>query len=175
MIGLVSSIGTFAGDHDPKAIIPLLKSAKMSLLQGIDYAEKFSGVSTSAKFEVEDGKLMLSVYTVPEGLGVEPEKASLTEVSGDVGQAHFKPNVEVFTDKEHLARASVHMTLFQLSPFTLKQVINKALYFQKGTPIDVRNPTVRNHRPVADVVIVDDDDVYTISVDLLSGCTQITR
>ena len=66
---------TFAGDHDPKVIIPLLKHAKMSLLEGIEYAEKKSGVTTSAKFEVEGGKLMLSIYTVPEGLAVEPEAA----------------------------------------------------------------------------------------------------
>ena len=44
----------------------------MSLLEGIQYAERAGGVATSAKLEVEDGKLMLSVYLVPEGLAVEP-------------------------------------------------------------------------------------------------------
>lgn len=37
--------------------------------------------------------------------------------------------------------------------------------------IDVRNPMVRNQRPVADVVIVDEDgdEATTVAVDLLTG------
>jgi hypothetical protein len=119
--------------------------------------------------------LILSVYTTPEGLGVEPEKATLTEISGVVTESPSKPIVEVFTDKEHIARASVHMTMFQLSRFSLKQVIKIALTRVCGTPIDVRNPRVRNHRPIADVVVVDDrtEDVSTVTVDLLNGTTSV--
>lgn len=172
-IGFASA---YAADHDPKSIIPLLKDAKMSLLEGIEYAEKSSGPATSAKFEVDGGKLILSVYTVPQGLGVEPEKAALTEVGGVVTESPFNPKLEVFTDKEHISRATVHMTLFQLSKMNLKQVIQQALKAKKGTPIDVRNPMVRNHRPVAEVVIVDQNKkAVTVSVDLLSGESQAPR
>ena len=163
-----------AGDHDPKVIIPLLKDAKMSLLEGIAYGEKMSGPVTSAKYEVEDGKLLLSIYTVPEGLGVEPEKATLTELGGDASQSPFKPSVEVFTDKEHLTRASVHMTLFQLSPYSLKQIVGFALKKVPGTPIDVRNPMVRNRRAVADVIIADaKEEAHSVTVDLLTGATCV--
>ena len=164
-----------AGNHDPQAIIPLLKDAKMTLLEGIVYAENLSGPATSAKFEVGDqNQLILSIYTVPEGLGVEPERATLSEVGGVVTETPFKPEIEVFSDKEHLARASVHMTLFQLSKLTLKQVIESALRVKCGTPIDVRNPMVRNRRPVADVIIVDEDNRdFTVSVDLLSGKAKL--
>ena len=34
----------YAGNHDPKVIIPLLKDAKITLLQGIAYAEESSGI-----------------------------------------------------------------------------------------------------------------------------------
>ena len=160
----------YAADHDPKAISALLKQSNVSLLEGIDVAEKTSGVATSAKFEVDAGKLVLSVYTVPEGLGVEPEKATLTEVGGDAMESPFKPKVEVFSDKEHIARASVHMTLFQVSHLTLKQVIQQALKQKAGVPIDVRNPMIRNHRPIADVVIVaSNQEAFTVTVDLLNG------
>lgn len=163
-----------AGNHDPKAIAALLKDAKISLLEGIEYAQKTSGPTTSAKFEIDGGKLVLSIYTIPEGLGVEPEKATLTELGGSATEAPFKPAVEVFKDKEHIARASVHMTLFQLSPFNLKQVVERALKKVAGTPIDVRNPMVRNHRPVADVVIVDSyQDVFMVTVDLLTGKARV--
>ena len=109
---------------------------------------------------------------------MEPEKATLTEISGDVAVAPFKPEFEVFTDKEHIARASVHMTLLQLSKFTLKQTIRRALARQAGVPIDVRNPRVIDGRPVADVIIATDDcdednDAATVRVDLLSGATRL--
>ena len=150
---------SFAGDHDPKSIIPLLKTSKVSLLDGIAFAEKTSGVVTSAKYEVENGALMLSVYTVPEGLGGEPETATLTEV---------------FADKEHIARASVHMTLFKLSKANIKQVIALALRRVPGTPIDIRNPRVANHRAVAEVVIAcPSGKATTVAVDLLNGQTAV--
>lgn len=82
LFGLLAVNSAFAADHDPNSIIPLLKDSKVSLLEGIEYSEKISGIATSAKFEVDGGKLMLSIYTIPEGLNVEPEKASLTELSG---------------------------------------------------------------------------------------------
>lgn len=89
---------------------------------------------------------------------------------------HKPLKAELFTDKEHIARASVHMTMFQLSKLNLKQVIEVALIKQRGTPIDVRNPMVRNHRPVADVIIVDEkQNAVRVMVDLLSGKAQIKK
>jgi hypothetical protein len=173
----LTALNAFAS-NEPKDILPLLRGAKMSLLDGIAYAEKLSGPATSAKFEVEDGKLNLSVYTVPGGLAQAPEAAALSEVSGNVLEAPFKASVEVFADKEHIARAAVHMTLLQQSPFSLSQIIGKALArVPGGSPIDVRNPMIRNKRPVADVVIADDDgdEAYTVSVDLLNGSTQLKK
>ena len=100
--------------------------------------------------------------------------ATLTEVSFDPTVYSPRFNVEVFADKEHIARASVHMTLSQLSQFNLKQVVSRALSRVDGIPIDVRNPMIRNHRPVADVVIVcGSGSVSTVSVDLLTGQTSV--
>ena len=180
VLGLMLALGmsqAFAGNHDPKAIAALLKDSKVSLQDGIAFAEKTSGAVTSAKYEVEDGKLMLSIYTVPEGLGVEPEKATLTELSGNAADGTAGLKAEVFTDKEHIARATVHMTLFQLSKMSLKDVIRLALIRQNGIVIDVRNPMVRNQRQVADVILVDDDgdDAYTVTVDLLNGKTAVKK
>lgn len=174
---LLTVTSVFAGNHDPAAIIPLLKDAKISLLDGISLAEKVSGPVTSAKFEVSDGgKLELSVYTVPEGFRIEPEKATLTELSGEAAQSPFKFAAEVFQDKEHIVRATVHMTLFQLSKHSLREVVERALSLKPGTPIDVRNPMVRNHRAVADVVIVDSyGQVYTVTVDVLTGQTRLSQ
>lgn len=177
ILSLLALNPAFAGNHDPAAIAKLLKGATITLLAGIDQAEKASGPATSAKFEISDsGKLELSVYTIPEGLGVEPEKATLTELGGDATMSPFKFAPEVFKDKEHIARASVHMTLFQLSKFSLRQIVEHAVKLKAGTPIDVRNPMVRNHRPVADVVIVDGHGyAATVTVDLLTGQAHLKK
>jgi hypothetical protein len=160
----------FAGEHDPKIIAGYLKDAKITLLGGIEFAEQKSGPATSAKFEVEDGKLMLSIYTVPEGLGTDAENATLTELAGVATEPAFAPKSEVFADKAHIARASEHLVLMQISKLSLKEVVRAALKKAPGTPIDVRNPTVREKRPVADVVIIEKAGMpATVSVDLLSG------
>jgi hypothetical protein len=164
-----------AANHDPKVIIPLLSASKLSLVEGIELAQKTHGPATSAKFEVNDaGKLVLSVYTIPEGFGVEPEKATLSEVLIDPTADQPQLNLKVFPDKEHIARAASHMTLFRLSPLTLADVLRNASRETKATPIDVRNPTVRDKRPVAEVLMFDaNKQPLTVVVDLLSG--SVTR
>lgn len=171
IIAVLSSQLAMAGEHAPEKIIPLMKGAKISLMDGIVLAEKSGAVATSAKFEISDsGKLELSVYTVPEGLKVEPEKATLTELSGDASKAPFTFKEEVFADKVHIARAAVHMTMIQLSKLSLKEVLQKATAGNKGVPIDVRNPMVRNGVPVADVVVaLPNGKATTVSVDLATG------
>lgn len=164
-----------AANHDPKVIIPLLSASKLSLVEGIELAQKSHGPATSAKFEVNDeGKLVLSVYTIPEGFGVEPEAATLSEVLMDPTADKPALKLEVFPDKEHIARAASHMTLFRLSKLSLADVLRSASRETKATPIDVRNPTVRNQRPVAEVVLFDaNKQPLTVVVDLLSG--SVTR
>ncbi|MBL7669698.1 MAG: hypothetical protein JNM39_04370 [Bdellovibrionaceae bacterium] len=168
---LLLSTSAFAGDHDPARIAGLMNTAKMSLAEGIEYAEKTSGVATSAKFEIaDDGKLELSVYTIPEGLNVEAEKSQLTELSGHASEDLGKLKATVFADKEHIARSSVHLTLRQLSKMSLKQIVEKAEKVASGQAIDVRNPIVRNSKPVADVVVVGKNQkISTVTIDLLSG------
>jgi len=51
------------GVKNAPALAAALKDAKVSLVDGIKASEK-SGTPISAKFEIEDGKLQLSVYTM---------------------------------------------------------------------------------------------------------------
>jgi len=160
-----------AAEHAPEKIIPRLKSARLSLADGIALAEKSGAVATSAKFEITDsGVLQLSVYVVPEGLGDEPEKSTLSELAGDASKSPFVFEKEIFEDKVHIARSAVHMTMFQLSKLSLRDVLHKANAVQPGTPIDVRNPRVIKGRPVADVVLaLSNGKSATVRVDLTTG------
>src|SRR6266436_5170362 len=116
-----------AAHADDTLLISKLKDSKISLLEGIAQAEKTSGPVTSAKFEMDGDSLSLSIYTAPQGLNTPAETNELSELSGDPTASAFAPKTEVFADKEHIARASVHLTLMQLSRLTLTQIIREAL------------------------------------------------
>ena len=153
MMGLISS-RTFSAGSDEE-LIARLKDSKLTLLEGIAYAELNSGPATSAKFELDKGNLMLSIYTAPQGLETSPELTDLTELSGVASASQFQPEAEVFTDKAHIARASVHQAIRQLSKLTLSEIIEQALKVQPGSAYSVKNPMIRNGKAVADVSIAD--------------------
>src|SRR3984893_11511772 len=67
LIGFADHNAIFAADDDDKeALIKLMGTAKINLRQGLAASEQ-QGQPISAKFEVDDGKLQLSVYTAKEG------------------------------------------------------------------------------------------------------------
>lgn len=174
-IAVTASSAAFAGNHDPRAIAALLPQATLTLLEGIKISEATNGPATSAKFEIDDeNKLILSVYNIPEGLDVEPEAATLMEVTYVATDRKPVGTVAVFTDKEHIARAAAHMVLFKLSPLSLSDVLNRAVTKKAGIPIDVRNPNVRAGRAVAEVVLIGaNGEPSTILVDLLAGTASV--
>src|SRR6266436_3155882 len=133
-----------AAHADDTLLISKLKDSKISLLEGIKQAEKTSGPVISAKFEMDGNNLSLSIYTAPQGLNTPAESNDLSELSGDPTVAPFAPKTEIFADKEHIARASVHLTLMQMSKLSLTEIIQEALEQQPGTPYSVVNPMVRN-------------------------------
>jgi hypothetical protein len=148
-----------------------LGEAKFSLVDAVIKAEAVSGPAISAKFELDDSNaLVYSVYTVPQGLNKLPEEVDLTELAGPATQVPMAVNVEIFSDKEHIARAAGQMTVMQMSKLSLREIIEHALSAQPGTAFDVQNPAVRNRRPVADVMILSEyGHVVTVTIDLISG------
>ncbi len=167
-LGLLTSVQVFASDD--AQLLQKLRQAKFTISDAITYAEKTSGPATSAKFEMNENELVFSVYTAPQGLNISAEENALTELAGSATVLPISSKAEVFTDKEHIARASTHLTLMQLSPLNLKQVIQKALSVQSGLVFSIKNPLVRNHRAVADVSILKTDGkIATVTIDLLNG------
>ncbi|MEK6578482.1 MAG: hypothetical protein AABZ55_04585 [Bdellovibrionota bacterium] len=164
------SISAFASE-DPR-LLQKLREARFSLSDAIGYAQKTSGPATSAKFEMDGNDLVFSVYTTPQGLEAPAEDADLSEIAGPATALPIQGKSEVFADSAHLKRASTHLTLMQLSRYSLTQVIQLALKTQDGMAYSVKNPTVRDHRALADVsILTADDTVVTVSVNLLTGKT----
>ena len=94
MLAIALAVATLAGsshtllsaEQADQALLKAIGGAKISLLQGIAQVAK-TEVPTEAKYEMEDGKLMLSVYTSAKGLDTAAEDNSFNEYGGDATAA----------------------------------------------------------------------------------------
>lgn len=154
---------------DLAAFQALLPNSKFSLADGIKLASKGAETPISAKFEFDhDKKLSLSVYTAEKGLVLEPEDNVLKELSGSPEQNAWSPEVEVFKDKRHLARASGQLVLVSLSPRSLLEIVNDASKRQVGTVYSI-TPRLQARKPVFVVLVAKDGRVTSMAYDILTG------
>jgi hypothetical protein len=148
-------------------VVALLPSSKLGLAEGIALAEQAGATAISAKFELSEGKLSLSIYTAKLGLEPDAEHNILAELSGDPTQPEWEASEEIFSDTAHLARASYHLTLVQRSRMSLTSVIAKALAKQPGRVYSVE-PAVRERSPIFHVAIATPGGGH-VTVDIASG------
>jgi hypothetical protein len=143
---LSASLSHAAGSADTDTVSRLGQS-KHTLVQGIRQAAKNEGAPISAKFEFEDGKLWLSVYTAKAGIEPDAEHNTLIELKGEPTATAWTPNIEVFEDKKHLTRSAMQLTLLQQSKLDLAAVVEKAAARETGVPYSAI-PAVRNGKAV---------------------------
>ena len=156
-------------EEETSALLAKLPQSKHSLADGIKQAEKEEGIAISAKFEMEGDELSLSVYTAKPGRSTDAEHNTLVELAGNPTTDQWKPKKEVFEDKPHIARASMHLTLIQLTPLTLEDVVKKAAAQQPGTVYAV-SPAIREGKPVFEVLVATPDHKSVpLTLDLRTG------
>ena len=163
---LGSSFSAWCEDANQAALLKAISGAKISLLQGIAQVAKGTEVPTEAKYEMEDGKLMLSVYTSAKGLDTAAEDNSFDEYGGDATAATWAPNKEVFTDLKHIARSAQYHTLLSMTKMTIPAIIQKAS--AQGTVFSVKEK-IRNGKPVFEVMTAQGDTAKTTFYDLVTG------
>lgn len=146
------ALPVFAEEGEEQALLAKLSQSKHSLLEAVAQAEKENGTAISAKFELEDGKLMLSVYTGKQGRDRDAEHNTLTELGGDAASPAWQPKAEEFEDKAHVARAAMQLTLMQLTKLSLTELLKKAGAVQKGT-IYSAIPAAKNGKAVVDFLV----------------------
>jgi len=149
-----------------QALIKAIPGAKITLLQGIAQVAKGTEVPTEAKYEMEDGKLMLAVYTSAKGFDTAAEDNSFNEYGGEATSSTWVPNKEVFTDLKHIARSAQYHTLLSMTKMTIPEIVQKAS--TDGTVFSVKEK-VRNGKPVFEVMTVKGDTVKTTFYDLITG------
>src|SRR5262249_9486355 len=118
-----SAGGAEKDKDDNTELLKALPKSKHTLADGIQQVAKSPELAISAKFELEKGKLMLSVYTAEKGLGQDAEHNVLKEHIGDAEVNTWKPEVEVFKDVAHVARSAQQLTLMASSESSLLDVI----------------------------------------------------
>jgi hypothetical protein len=163
-----------AGDDTAKLLKALPKS-KASLADGIrQAAAKAPEAAISAKFELDEGKLSLSVYTAEKGLETDAEHNVLKELAASPEGEKWKPEVEVFKDVEHVSRASEQLALMGLTKLSLLDVVKKAEKDQPGTVFAV-TPALRDHKGEFVVLVAADSKAVELHYDLLTGELQRSK
>src|SRR5882757_545674 len=163
---LASSGAAWSADADQAALIEAIGGAKVSLLQGVAQVAKGTEVPTEAKYEMEDGKLMLSVYTSAKGFDTAAEYNSFNEYGGEATAATWAPKKEVFTDLKHIARSAQYHTLLSMTKVTIPAIIQKAS--AQGTVFSVKEK-VRSGKPVFEVMTAQGNTAKTTYYDLMTG------
>jgi hypothetical protein len=164
LVSVVSA--AFAASSSDADTVSRLSQSKHTLVQGIRQAAKAHGAPISAKFEFEDGKFWLSVYTAKDGIARDAEHNTLIELKGEPNTANWNPAIEVFEDKAHLTRSAMQLTLLQQSKLDLAGLIERAAKSEKGTPYSAI-PAVKDGKPVLVVKFaVADGSSHTVDVTL---------
>lgn len=166
IVALGASIAVNAADSADADTVSRLASSKHTLVDAIRQAEKANGSVISAKFEYEDGKLWLGVYAAKNGRGADAEHNTLIELKGEPNAAAWKPETEVFADKEHLTRSAMQLTLMQLTKASLADIVTQASAGKTGTPYSAI-PEVKKGKPVVVVMFATTDGkTHAVDVDL---------
>jgi uncharacterized membrane protein YkoI len=148
LFGLASHSTAFAdnrlGDGGRSTLAVLLDTAKISLQQGLAASEQ-QGQPISAKFEVEDGKLHLSVYTMKDGKFFE---TLVDHMTGTVTKT------EPITEGEDLAQAKAQSAALTKARIPLKEAIDRVVAQTEGARAVSAIPDLKDGRAVASVAVL---------------------
>jgi len=162
---IVALAASFAGHRLAFAIGPdeqqaelanAMSGAKVTLQQGFTASER-EGQPISGKFEVEEGKLQLSVYTAKEG--------KFSEVIVD----HLTGNVEKVTpiaEGEDLTHAKAQKAAMDRAKVKLADAATKAKAQVVDALVVSAVPELKDDRPVVSVVLLAGKRFSTVSAPL---------
>jgi uncharacterized membrane protein YkoI len=159
LVGFADHNAIFASDDDDEgqeALIKKLGDAKISLQQGLAASEQ-AGQPISAKFEVDEGKLQLSVYTSKDGKSFE---AVVNHVTGKVLK------IEPITEGEDLAAANAQSAAMGKAKTSLKEAVDKAMAQSGNARALSAVPSLKDGRPVVSVVLFDGERSKTVQQSL---------
>ncbi len=150
--------GTTLAAQDQKegnqaALAKAVLSARVSLESGLA-ASASHGQPISAKFEIEEGKLQLSVYTVKGGKSFE---VIVDHNTGKVVKA------EPVTAGEDYTAAQSQNAAMAGAKVSLSAALARAASANKGYRAVSIYPSLKDGHPVAEITLVKGEEVKTVS------------
>jgi hypothetical protein len=130
-----------------------LKDAKVPLERGLSASAK-EGKPISAKYEVEDGKLQLSVYTMK---GNNFSEVIVDHKTGKIAKA------EPITQGDDLTHAKEQSATMAKAKRSLGAAASEAIKENKGYRVVSVFPALKDGHPVADVTLVKGNEWKTVS------------
>lgn len=140
-------------DKEHAELAKALKDAKVTLEKGLSASES-QGKPISGKFEVEDGKLQLSVYTMK---GEKFSEVIVDHKSGKVAKT------EAITGGEDLTAAKAQSGAMAKAKVSLRSATEKAVKENKGYRAASVTPSLKEGHSVAEVTLVKGDEFKTAS------------
>jgi hypothetical protein len=140
-------------DKERAQLAKALKDAKVSLEKGLSASES-QGKPISGKFEVEDGKLQLSVYTM------KGDKFSEVIVDHKTGKV---AKTEAITGGDDLTAAKAQSGAMAKAKASLRSATEKAVKANQGYRAVSVTPSLKDGHPVAEVTLVKDTEFKTAS------------
>ena len=140
-------------DAEHAELAKALRDAKISLQRGLTASTR-EGKPISAKYEVEHGKLQLSVYTMK---GDKFSEVIVDHKTGKVAKA------EPITGGDDLTAARAQSEAMAKAKRSLDAAASEAVKENKGYRIVSVMPALKDGHPVADVTLVKGTEWKTVS------------
>lgn len=142
-----------SNDKEHAELAKALKGVKTSLEKGLSVSES-QGKPISGKFEVEDGKLQLSVYTM------KGDKFSEVIVDYKTGKV---AKTEAITGGGNLTAAKAQSGAMAKEKSSLRAATEKAVKANKGFRAVSAMPSLKDGHPVAEITLVKVEEFKTVS------------
>lgn len=146
----------YAQDRSDHLLIKGVTESKVTLQQGLTAAAQ-QGRPISAKFEVEDGKLQLSVYTAKDGKFSE---VIVDHTTGNIAKT------ESITEGEDLTEAKAQNTAMGKAKTDLKAAVDKAAAVTSGSRAISVIPAVKDGHVIASVTLLTGQQLKTVDQSL---------
>ena len=145
-----------APEGNQTTLAKALLDARVSLERGLA-ASSSHGQAISAKFEIEDGKLQLSVYTMKDGKFFE---VVVDHNTGKVVKA------EPIAEGEDYTAAQSQSAAMAKAKGSLRAAVEHALRSNAGFHAISVTPSLKDGRAVADVTLAKGEEFKTVSMPL---------
>jgi len=150
-------VGASMSDKEKAEIAPIVSGAKVTLEQGLATSNK-NGKPVSAKFEIENGKPQLSVYTIKDG--AKYFEVIVDHSSGEIAKA------DPITGGDDLTNAKKQNDGMFRATRELREAVKEAKRDNPGYSAVSVSSEMKDNHSVATVLLVKDNDWKSAVIDL---------